>query len=234
MLLIVVQYQLQDLYHTQMMNCTPQSSLTYSYTIDVDNDGSFGSSIAGTDASGNYPLGTHKVVFTVKDGCGNLATQERLFTIVNLKTAQPYCLDNVSVPLTMMDPDGDGVSVLMAMVTPDIIDGGSSHSCGYDITLSFSADVNDTLLVLDIDDLGSYDVQLWVTDENGNADYCETTLDVQYNTAHTAMIQGAIYTENSEEVENVIVGLMNIDALYDMTSDLGTYAFDKYTNRSSI
>jgi len=89
-------------------DCTPDTDLNYTYTIDIDNDGTENQAGIGRDASGTYPLGTHMVRFTVTDGCGNVAFQERLFTIVNLKTATPYCLDNISVNLVQMDLDNDG------------------------------------------------------------------------------------------------------------------------------
>ena len=215
-------------------DCTTDENLVFSYIIDLDNDGSNDIAGEGTLADGTYPLGTHLVRFTVADGCGNVAFQERLFTIVNLKTATPYCLDNISVNLTPWDTDGDGTpDTEKATITPDMIDGGSFHSCGYDIQLSFSADVNDTELIVDCDDIGLVEVQLWVTDENGNADFCVTDIEVQDNNDVNicgaqmlmATVSGMIYTEDSEEVESVQVGLMSADVLYDNTNETGEYAF---------
>jgi len=99
--------------------------------------------------------------------------------------------------------------------------------------LSFSADVNDTEILVSCDDIGELDIELWVTDENGNADFCTTTIDVQDNndvdicdpTSELVTVAGIIYTENSEEVESVQVGLMGADAIYDMTEETGEYAF---------
>ncbi len=163
-------------------DCTPDADLSYTYIIDLDNDGTNDLTGVGPNANATYRLGTHSVRYTVTDGCGNVAFQERLFTIVNLKTATAYCLDNISVNLIPMDLDNDGViDGNMAMVTPDMVDAGSFHSCGYDIQLSFSADVNDTQLAFDCSTLGEQEIELWVTDSNGNADYCTTTIEVQDN-----------------------------------------------------
>ena len=216
-------------------DCTPDASLIYTYIVDLNNDDTNDIAGLGPDASGTYPLGTHSVRFTVTDGCGNVAFLERLFTIVNLKTATAYCLDNVSVNLTPWDSDGDGTPDMeMATITPDLIDGGSFHSCGYDIQLSFSADVNDTELLVSCDDIGEVDIELWVTDENGNADFCTTTIEVQDNNdvdicdpnSEIVSVEGLIYTEDSEEVESVQVGLMGADVIYDMTEETGEYAFN--------
>lgn len=214
-------------------DCTPSENLFYGYAVDLDSDGTDDITGSGSDASGAYPLGEHTVRFNVTDGCGNQVFGTRVFSIVNLKTATPYCLDNISTNLTLMDPDGDGQFEPMAMLTTDIFDAGSFHGCGYGIQLSFSQDVNDDVLVVDCNDLGFIDVQLWVTDENGNADFCETSLEVQDNDGICGVnpnplvgVRGIIYTEAAEEVEEVTVGLMSVDALYKTSNDLGEYAFE--------
>ena len=211
-------------------DCTPDANLNYTYIIDLDDDGTNDETGVGPDASGTYQLGTHSVRFTVADGCGNVAFQERLFTIVNLKTATAYCLDNIAVSLVQMDPDGDGIFEPMAMVTPDIIDGGSFHSCGYSIQISFSEDVNDQLRTYNCSSIGDQDIEIWVTDENGNADYCTTTIEIQDNNQFCinpgkVEVAGMIYTEDVEEVDGVQVGLMGADVIYDMTEETGEYAF---------
>lgn len=226
----------QDLVVTANDDCTPDANLLYSYSIDLDNDGIFDmNNIQGADASGLYPLGSHRVLFTVRDGCGNEAYSERAFSIVNLKTPTPYCFDTLYVDLTPMDLDNDGTpDAEMAVLPVSTFDAGTYHDCGYDFTLSFSEDVNDTELTVDCDDVGFVEVQLWATDENGNADYCVTWLGVQDNNGinvcnsspQMATVSGTIYTESLEEVSDARVGLNSADVIFEMTSELGEYAFE--------
>src|SRR5690606_5803503 len=91
-----------------VMGCSPEETLVFEYKIDLDNDGSFditvseygqtgGSNSFATepdnarDASGKYQLGTHKILWSVEDACGNLATCTYLFTIEDCKAPTPYC-----------------------------------------------------------------------------------------------------------------------------------------------
>jgi len=133
----------------------------------------------GNDASGFYELGDYTVTFTAEDKCGNQEIASSTFSVISCKQPVPYCLDGISTSLTLMDPDGDGEFDPMVMLSTDFFDAGSYHPCSLDVTLSFSSNVNDTLLVFDCDDLGAQEVELWVTDSNGNSDFCIASLDVQ-------------------------------------------------------
>jgi hypothetical protein len=64
-----------------------------------------------------------------------------------------------------------------AEVLASYLDAGSYDNCG-PVVLSFSPDVNDVTAIFDCDDLGQNTVEVWVTDINGNQDYCETYLQV--------------------------------------------------------
>lgn len=61
------------------------------YFIDVDNNQSFdytSAEIAGANVafSRNLPIGTHRVVYSVWDQCGNISTHEQL---VNVNSCKP-------------------------------------------------------------------------------------------------------------------------------------------------
>ncbi|MBL0101273.1 MAG: hypothetical protein IPP49_15615 [Saprospiraceae bacterium] len=68
--------------------------LKNSYKIDLGNDGTFLSEVSGTgnsiNASGSYPVGKHKIVYTFEDKCGNLTSKEQLFSIIK-KSTQCIC-----------------------------------------------------------------------------------------------------------------------------------------------
>lgn len=64
--------------------CTPEHQLKYSYKIDLQNNGTIDKEGMSKDASGTYPSGFHKVIFTVTDRCGNSNTCTRYFSIINI------------------------------------------------------------------------------------------------------------------------------------------------------
>jgi hypothetical protein len=71
-------------------DCSSANSLTWKYYIDIDNNQSFdyispeiiGGSISFTR---EFPIGNHRILYTVWDRCGNLATEEQLVTVESCK-----------------------------------------------------------------------------------------------------------------------------------------------------
>lgn len=78
-------------------DCTPAAQLRWTYTIDPNNDG-LAPFITGTtnDASATYPVGTHKITWTVEDMCGNQATISYTFRVNDKKKPTPYCLSELT------------------------------------------------------------------------------------------------------------------------------------------
>lgn len=78
-------------------DCTPSDKLRWTYTIDVANDG-IGPFITGTtsNASGSFPVGTHKIIWTVEDMCGNQSTCNYVFRVIDRKKPTPYCISEIT------------------------------------------------------------------------------------------------------------------------------------------
>jgi hypothetical protein len=163
-------------------DCTDVNNLVWSYAIDQDNNNSFDLFGSTNDASGLYPIGNHRILWTVEDRCGNKTTCEQLFTVKDCKLPSPYCHDGLSVSLMPMDDDGDGVfdSGMITIWASDF-DRGSYHVCGNEVTVSFSNDPADSSRTFTCDDVGINTVQIWAIDEFGNADFCSTHIDIQNN-----------------------------------------------------
>ena len=64
---------------------TPVDDLETSYVIDLFSDNVFDMNEEGTDASGTYPLGDHKVIWIVEDLCGNEIQIAQDFRIISCK-----------------------------------------------------------------------------------------------------------------------------------------------------
>ena len=213
-------------------DCTTEEFLNYSYSIDAFSDGSIDFVGNTNNASAAYPVGIHTIYWNVNDGCGNEDVCSYTFELLNCKTPTPYCLDNLTAGLTPMDLDGDGeVETEMIIITPDFFDAGSFHVCGTPVQISFSEDVNDTERMFDCDDIGEQPIELWVTDVNGNQDFCLTSVVIQDNNDVDFCpdmllfdITGTIKTETAEEVQDVEISL-GVPELLDITGEDGSYSF---------
>jgi len=184
------------------------------------------------DASEYYAIGTHRILWTVWDQCGNSFSQEHLFTIQNCKKPTPICVDGLGADLTNMG------GTAMVMVGADFFDPGhdSYHSCGYPVIYSFSADTTDkTRTYFCNDTVGLVDIEMWVTVELEDGtlvqDFCETTLDVQDNMLACggplpyALVSGTITDEGNNAVTGVVVELEGSEFVDQVSDETGAFAF---------
>ncbi|HLO52810.1 MAG TPA: HYR domain-containing protein [Saprospiraceae bacterium] len=211
------------------LDCTPAVDLVWNYTITQG---------ANVVATGNtrtvvdsFEVGEYTISFTVEDRCGNLSADAFDFEVVTLKAPTATCHFGLSAPLVLMDTDGNGSGdTPMLMLTPEFFNNKSSHTCGYDLSLSFSADLMDTLVVFDCDGLGEQDIQMWVTDQNGNTSFCSTYVIVQDNdnlcpSPLVGVISGKTIKENNDVIQDVTLELKGGEAGPVNTNFDGNYAF---------
>lgn len=183
-------------------------------SITIENNSPYAFS-AGADASGNYPIGTHQIVYTASDGCGNLTTCSVQVTVEDAQVPNVYCIGSITLSV-----NNQGVAVL----TPEMIDLGSTDNCTDPTNLILSVD-RDTFTCSDV---GMQEVTLSVTDENGNRGFCTTTVEIQNNVAIcpaiTAALSGKIAKENGGYVEGFWVYLTG-----DKIDSVQTDAFGNFT-----
>ena len=226
-----------ELAYTSSDDCTQDDDLRWRFYIDYNNNNDVGvwdytSPIYSgnvLDKSGNYPIGTHKVLWQVWDQCGNSVVQTQYFTIQNCKKPTPICIDGLTVDLTQM-PSGPA-----AMIEDTMFDGGSYHTCGYDLVLSFSSDTSDHTKTYTCADLGSQPIELYVTallpDGSTTQDFCTTSIDVQDNFSLCnnplphGIVSGAIVNEENEPVENVEISLLGSELGTQKTNKEGKFEF---------
>ncbi|MDA9774180.1 HYR domain-containing protein, partial [Saprospiraceae bacterium] len=221
-----------ELLNAGMDDCTDSAFLNWTYMIDFDSDNTIDVTGNTADASGTYPIGIHTISWILTDGCGNQDDCSYTFELKNCKTATPICLQNLTAEIIATDTDGDfDPDTEQVTVNVNMFDGGSYHVCGSAIQLSFSADVNDVERIYGCDDVGEQPIQLWVTDVNGNQDFCITSLDVQNNTDEglcpamlTVDVVGDIYTEIDEMIAKTEV-MLEGGGTSDMTEEDGHYDF---------
>ncbi|GIV31850.1 MAG: hypothetical protein KatS3mg030_152 [Saprospiraceae bacterium] len=178
----------------------------------------------GSGPFSNVPPGSYGATYIVSDGCGNSNSCQINIEVVDKLKPTPYCKNGLIIEIMNSQPP-------MVEVWASDFNAGSFDNCSANLQFSFSSDTDSTSMVLTCDDLGQTNIQMWVTDEAGNQDYCETFLLLQDNMGAcsgplVANVGGAIATEMGYAVQDVMV-LLN-DSLNNMamTGPDGEFFFE--------
>ena len=224
-----------ELSQTASDNCTEDENLIWNIGIDVDNDYSIDISTqvvgATADLSGDYPIGTHRIIWEVRDQCGNRDVCEQLFTIRNIKEPTPVCITTLTGSLMPVDDGseqnghanddvaGDGIADggMLTIWASEYDIGSSSHPCGYELIYSFEADSIVPSLDFDCGDVGinNLTVHVLAVERHGDdinivsSDFCSVVFDLDNNnnTCDTTIFNpaGVLITGNihTENRENL-------------------------------
>ena len=209
--------------------CTDDNLLTYSWTVDLFNDGladpaGYVVSGIGQNTTNEYPNGTHQISYTAYDGCGNTGNCAFLFTIDDC--LNPSALCNGGIIVEIMQTGMIPVNVMQ------LEEGTSSDNCTAraDLLFSFTADPSVTDTIFDCSNIGQNAVDVWVTDEAGNQDFCTTSVIVQDNMnacgGPLVNMLGAIADEDNGGVEEVMVELNGNMNSMAYTDSMGVFQFD--------
>jgi hypothetical protein len=203
-------------------DCTAEADLETTWEF------SNGISGNGSEASGEFTNGSYSLTFTVSDGCGNFTSCENTFEVKDAKEPTPICI--VGLATVVMPSSGD-----VTIWATDFESGSSYDNCsGYpSLQFSFSSDVNEDSLVISCADIatnGIVTVEIWVTDEEGNQDFCSTLISVQDPNGVCGLpsalsIFGNIETENQEAVKDVTIELGGAGLAPLLTEIDGNYIF---------
>ncbi len=241
--------------------CTPADWLSFEYKIDLFDDGILDYNV-GTlsrkeynngdkpairnnpsadnvnnpfDASGNYPIGIHKIVWYVSDGCGNVGTCSKLFEVKDCKRPTPYCLPGIiTVPMAS--------SGCVDIWAKDLNFGSYDNCTPKDkLKLYFDGDTGkiyfrvccEDFVKAKVNDELVIDVQVWVEDEEGNKDYCTSKIIVQDNqnicpnVGNFISISGLLNTPQGKPSANTTVNLYHQGLLIHSksTGKDGAYSF---------
>lgn len=218
-------------------DCTKKEELKYTYKIDLNNDNVFGTAelaLKGNAATftHNLPIGKHKVIWTVEDKCGNITFCNQLLTVRDGKKPTPYCLSSVT---TVVMPSSGMISIWAKD-----FDHGSYDNCTPQnkLKISFSSNPLDTGRVYrcsDIPDGISVEIpiEVWITDEAGNKDYCTVTVIIQDNSGNVctdnigskAVLGGRIKTDSNKSLNGAMVSLYEGSKLVSqvMTTSAGNF-----------
>jgi subtilisin-like proprotein convertase family protein len=152
-----------------LTDCAPFANIT------VSNNGPVGD--GATSASGNYAVGTHTIMYTTTDVCGNSSTHNYTFTVQDGLPPIASCVNSLNIGLP-----STGILILQ----PFAVDNNSFDNCTAqgDLTLSITPDTFTCAHV------GmTIEVELTVEDEGGLTSSCTTTITIQDNNDPTAVCQ---------------------------------------------
>lgn len=169
--------------YVQMPNViASNTSCTGEYTI---TNNSMFADTTSQDASGIYPIGKHIVTYTIEYACGDeLKCVTEVIVDDNIRPV-PYCLATLNVALMPVDTDNNGsIDDGMVEVWAKDVNVGSYHPChNQALDFSFSKDVTDMFKVFNCENVGTNQVEMWVTDHQGRQSYCIVNINVQNNGA---------------------------------------------------
>lgn len=172
-----------------------------------------------------------EINYHAEDGCGNDDWVTITVTFIDAKKPTPVCINGLATELM--------VTGEVTLWANDFEAGSSFDNCtAYeDLRFSFSPDIAHTSQTFNCSQLGTQIVELWVTDEDGNQDFCSTYVIIQDNmnvcddantgggTNAQIAIGGSIVDEKGEEIQDVTVSIEGNNAIPYITGVNGNYAF---------
>jgi hypothetical protein len=167
--------------------CSPAANLTYTQTYANTNPGRTLSANCTSPAcaSGVYNVGTHTIVFTVTDQCGNTATKTVTVVVEDATIPTAACFNGVSAALL----NGGSVTVNTSQ-----FDNNSFDNCAgvldrqiqrLDLVPVVTPTTTLTYTCDEADGVTQWPVKLYVTDAAGNVSTCETYIIIQDNNPPT-------------------------------------------------
>ncbi|MEO6191066.1 MAG: T9SS type A sorting domain-containing protein [Saprospiraceae bacterium] len=214
-------------------DCTDSLDLVWYHTIDLNNDKIADPAFTGPGpiATAWYPVGTHRITLSVTDACGNVSICSYLLTVRDAKKPTPYCITSIT---TTVMPSTKNIEIWARDFNLN-----SEDNCTPKDKLKYYFLVNNTFvpsMIFDCANVGKNLLRIYVVDENGNSDYCETTMEIQdpnlvcKGTGLT--IQGTLTNAKNQVMQNVSVFLERINptgSALVYSNHLGVFTFNSVT-----
>lgn len=161
-------------------DCHGDTLLSYYWTVDKDNNGTIDTSANNSIINIYLSPGKHKVYYEVKDECGNITSCSYFINAKDCKKPSPYCLSALS---SVIMPSTGEISIKAKSLNFNSFDNCTPASL---LKYSFSSDIRDTIKTIKCIDIENgvsqtFSVNMWVTDLNGNQDYCSVNLSITDN-----------------------------------------------------
>ncbi|MEP7266712.1 MAG: T9SS type A sorting domain-containing protein [Saprospiraceae bacterium] len=226
-------------------NCTAPDLLSFRYEIDENPSASDLANKTYNKSSidklkGNVKsftstqkVGTALVHVIAEDNCGNEDTSTFVMIIKDCKKPTPYCYHGIA---TVIMPTTGSIKIWAKD-----LNAGSYDNCTLSANLKFTfgplpKDSCWTYTCKDIDNgvAATKEIDLYVTDEAGNTDFCRTFINLQDGSGNVCedakssslSVSGSVYTNAAQSVEDVMVEAKTSNYLPSYkTNSSGQYAF---------
>jgi len=230
-------------------DCTPPENLVWSWKVDTNHDGTFDLFGQGNHFSKTMQHGLYTISWQVEDKCGNKKVCTYDFKVKDCKKPTPLCISDLT---TVVMNQAGMVSVKAKSFNRGSYDNCTKSNygpcgCLTDLKYSFSSNVNDTIFTVTCADIPggvakTFTLQMWVTDEAGNQDYCTVQLQVQDNNGvcpdGLGLVASGMLTKWSDDksVAGLPVKIQQINGEFGKTTNSqsdGRFNFDNLSNGSS-
>lgn len=190
--------------------------------------------------SGELPLGSHRFVWTLTDACGNVADRNFDFTVEDCRAPLPICRENLVIPLSAADLDGDGIveSAANTVWASDLVE-GTTADCSAPLEYSINRagaparrEQNNLIFTCDDPVAQPIPVEVHAWDAAGNHDYCEVIIVLQDDRYLCSpadggvAIAGAVTTEKGNPVAGIELQLSGARSKTTRSDSDGRYRFD--------
>ena len=170
--------------------------------FDVTNDSPF-ADYGRANASGEYPVGTTEVIYTVRYGCGYQKNYLQKITVATDGVLRAYCQGAIVLPLHGKDNDDDGVNDDgEAFIWAKDFDLGSSDLCGGEVYHSFSPDSIVMSRTFTCAEIGINEIEIYISDDRGQSTSCTVQVDIQNNGANITDCEPEVEDEEAEDDAN--------------------------------
>lgn len=219
-------------------DCT--EDVVYNWKVDFDLDGYFDDEGFGPHLSEVWDTGYYYLSWSAEDLCGNVEIVSYYVTVQDCKAPTPYCLSDLA---TVIMPINGEIEIWASD-----FDFGSYDNCTdtMDLKLSFSSDTTDTNVTFTCDMIENgisqtFELEMWVTDEKGNQDFCSVRAKIQDNNnscedidaGGTANIAGNLNAlSNNDPLKDVEVTITSSSNDYKeiyMSENNGGFDFEELT-----
>lgn len=251
-----------DIFFTTIEDCTP-SFVEVEAFVDAGGDGLIDTVLGDDNILGRAPKfrfnaefseGLYELILILRDGCGNPATFQLPFEVIDCEGPAPVCINGWAVELMPLDEpadvDGDGITDFFANTVPaSLFIPSPPEDCNEPVTYSINRTgdpphPDSTSLTVTCADLGRLDVEVYAWDSAFNPEaqqpdgslggpnfaFCRTFLEVQSNLfpcdQPAPFLGGLIATEIASPVQDVQVQLSGLDPQSTFTNSEGIYRLD--------
>ncbi|NND35100.1 MAG: T9SS type A sorting domain-containing protein, partial [Saprospiraceae bacterium] len=179
-------------------DCTPVEEIKISWVLYEKTDFGY---LPVDQADSNYvyvdglQIGAYKLVWKAEDGCHNVTFCTDHFTVKDCVKPTAVCLTSTTLKLLPIDLDQNGlIDTAIGQLWAEELNVSSYDNCFKDIdflirlkgtgTLNSDGvlippDSTQTFLDFGCSDVGNQEVEMWVVDAAGNADYCVVNVTIQ-------------------------------------------------------